>query len=92
MNSLRFVYAGNRSGVLREMQSLGLRVVHILPVVNSWLDRETADTNIPRSLVASKTEKSPTRVNSPLEHCALRPPVGLGEDCSVAWGTTGRIK
>ena len=56
MSSLRFVYAGNRSGVLREMQSLGLRVIHILPVVNSWLDRETAGINISRSVVASKTQ------------------------------------
>lgn len=51
-----YVYAGNRSTVLRRMLALGLAVKHILPVSGSWLEREASAFGIPSAVVGSKTQ------------------------------------
>lgn len=52
----RFVYAGNRSGVLKEMLKLGLNVTHVFPVENSWLAREIGRMGLSWSVVGSKPQ------------------------------------
>jgi methionyl-tRNA formyltransferase len=56
IEELRFVYAGNRSGVLKEMLKLGLNVTHVLPVENSWLAREIGSMGLSWSVVGSKRQ------------------------------------
>lgn len=54
MNREKYIYAGNRSTVLRRMISLGLDVQHVLPTAGSWLEREMPELGLPYTPVASK--------------------------------------
>lgn len=54
--AVAYVYAGNRSTVLRRMFDLGLMIKHILPTRGSWLEREAAAFGIPVTVVGSKTQ------------------------------------
>ncbi|MFC5453928.1 formyltransferase family protein [Prosthecobacter fluviatilis] len=56
MNGEKYIYAGNRSTVLRRMISLGLDVKHVLPTVGSWLEREMPELGLPFTPVASKKQ------------------------------------
>ena len=42
--------------MLQDMLAQGLRVVHLLPVEGSWLDRETAQSAISRSVITSRDQ------------------------------------
>jgi methionyl-tRNA formyltransferase len=53
---LTFIYAGNRSTVLRAMLSDGLHVAHVFPVAGSWLHREVAELSIPYTPVLNKAD------------------------------------
>ena len=53
---LKFIYAGNRSTVLRGMLSDGLHVAHVFPVAGSWLHREMAELAIPYTPVLKKAD------------------------------------
>ena len=55
-SSRRFIYAGNRSTVLKRMLELGVDVVHVLPTEGSWLAREVAEIGLPATTIASKAE------------------------------------
>lgn len=54
--AVAYVYAGNRSTVLRRMLDLGLMIKHILPMRGSWLEREAAAFGIPVTVVGSKSQ------------------------------------
>lgn len=56
MNGEKYIYAGNRSTVLRRMISLGLDVKHVLPTAGSWLEREMPELGLPFTPVASKKQ------------------------------------
>ena len=51
-----YVYAGNRSTVLRRMLDLGLNVKHILPASGTWLEREASGFGPPVTVVDSKLQ------------------------------------
>jgi methionyl-tRNA formyltransferase len=55
---MRFLYAGNRGGVLQRMLELDLNVVGVLPVKNSHLENEAAKLELPTFPVATKKEAS----------------------------------
>lgn len=56
MNCEKYIYAGNRSTVLRRMISLGLDVQHVLPTAGSWLEREMPELGLPYTAVTSKKQ------------------------------------
>jgi methionyl-tRNA formyltransferase len=51
-----FVYAGNRSTVLRHMLDLGLKIQHVLPTEGSWLERELSALGLPFTTISSKKQ------------------------------------
>ncbi len=62
-----FIYAGNRSTVLRQMIDLGLNVTLVLPVKGSWLEQEMPLFSLPYSAVESKEEALSIICNSRLD-------------------------
>lgn len=51
-----YVYAGNRSTVLRRMLDLGLPVKHILPASGTWLESEAPSFGLPVTTIGSKSQ------------------------------------
>jgi methionyl-tRNA formyltransferase len=56
LNNIRYIYAGNRSTVLRRMLKLGLNVTTILPTKDSHLDRESLHIALPSVQISKKEE------------------------------------
>jgi methionyl-tRNA formyltransferase len=55
-SNLKFIYAGNRSTVLRGMLFDDLQIVHVFPVVGSRLHHEVEELDIPFTPVSNKWE------------------------------------
>jgi methionyl-tRNA formyltransferase len=55
-HTLKYVYAGNRPGVLEKMLSLGLNVSHLIPMADSHLHRNAGKYGIETTVVTDRTQ------------------------------------
>lgn len=67
MADKRFIYAGNRSTVLRRMLALGLKVDHVLPTSGSWLEREMSELKLTHTPISSKAEAIDFLLKTPFD-------------------------
>lgn len=56
MSSKLYVYAGNRSTVLKKMVDLNLNITHIIATKNSHLEKELCNFNIPSTVIFTKDQ------------------------------------